>query len=183
MSVKRTDFFSYTSGDLVRHKALVFSSILFGITAAALPAAFKAQPELAEKSTQSLFARIKALDTAMFDAFNNCSDPAQLTRHASYFSADVEFYHDTGGVTWTRDDMLVNTRKFACGNYRRELVPETLEVFPIKDFGAVARGTHRFCAVDTDKCEGIADFVLIWREQDENWQVTRSLSLGHKPNT
>lgn len=133
-------------------------------------------------STQALSAEIQALDAAMFDAFNTCSDPGQLAVHASYFSPDVEFYHDTGGVTWTRDDMIANTRKYACGNYTRELVAGTLQVYPIKDFGAISRGVHRFCATDTGKCDGIADFVLVWRHQDGQWQITRSLSFGHRPN-
>ncbi|MFZ2236656.1 MAG: nuclear transport factor 2 family protein [Dokdonella sp.] len=105
-----------------------------------------------------------------------------MERHASYFAPDVEFYHDTGGVTWTRDDMIANTRKYACGNYTRELVAGTLQVYPIKDFGAVARGTHRFCATDTDNCDGIADFVFVWRHRSEQWQVTRALSFGHRAN-
>lgn len=30
------------------------------------------------------------LDAAVFDAFNRCSDPPQLERHARYFAEDVE---------------------------------------------------------------------------------------------
>ena len=43
---------------------------------------------------------IAKLDHAVFDAFNRCADPAQLRAHADHFAPDVEFYHDTGGVTW-----------------------------------------------------------------------------------
>lgn len=131
-----------------------------------MPAISGVEQPAGAKPAQTLFGKIKALDAAMFDAFNKCSDPKQLKLHAAYFSPDVEFYHDTGGVTWSRDDMIANTRKYACGNYRRELVPGSLEVYPVKDFGAIARGVHRFCAINTGKCEGMADFVLIWREQD-----------------
>lgn len=139
-------------------------------------------PEPAANSEDTLLAQVAALDEAMFDAFNRCSDPEQLKRHTAYFAADVEFYHDTGGVTWTRDEMIANTKKHACGNYRRELVPETLEVFPIKDFGALARGTHRFCQMESGECEGKADFVLLWREKDGQWQITRAFSFGHGSN-
>lgn len=123
---------------------------------------------------------IAALDSAVFDAFNRCSEPGQLAKHASYFSEDVEFYHDTGGVTWSRDEMLANTKKNVCGHFRRELVPGTLEVFPIKGFGAIAQGSHRFCQFATGKCEGLADFTIIWREQAGIWQITRVLSYGHR---
>lgn len=136
----------------------------------------------AARSGDMLFAKVAGLDKAMFEAFNHCSDPEQLKLHGSYFAPDIEFYHDTGGVTWTRDEMIANTKKYACGNYQRELIPGTLEVFPIKDFGALARGSHRFCQIDTGKCEGKADFVLLWREKDGQWQITRSLSFGHRAN-
>jgi len=59
---------------------------------------------------------ISALDTAVFDSFNDCSSPGQLEKHASYFTPGVEFYHDTGGVTWTRQDMIANTEKYVCGS-------------------------------------------------------------------
>ncbi len=56
---------------------------------------------LAEATAQAdaLFETVSALDTAAFESFNNCSVPEQLQRHARFFAADVEFYHDTGGVT------------------------------------------------------------------------------------
>lgn len=129
---------------------------------------------------ESLHATVAAFDSAVFDAFNRCSDPAQLDRHAGYFAEDVEFYHDTGGVTWTRDQMLANTRKHVCGNFSRELVPGTLQVHPIKDFGAIAQGSHRFCQFASGKCEGMADFTMIWRHKDGVWQLTRVLSYGHR---
>jgi hypothetical protein len=135
-----------------------------------------------QKATDPLFETISALDSAVFDAFNNCSSPEQLQKHASYFAPDVEFYHDTGGVTWSRQEMLTNTAKNVCGNFRRELVPGTLEVFPIKDFGAIEQGSHRFCQFATGKCEGIADFVIVWSNQYGHWQITRVLSYGHRAN-
>ncbi|MFP7723621.1 nuclear transport factor 2 family protein [Lysobacter sp. A3-1-A15] len=129
---------------------------------------------------ETLHATVAALDSAAFDAFNRCSDPAQLERHTGYFAEDVEFYHDTGGVTWSRDEMLANTRKYVCGNFSRELMPDTLQVHPIKDFGAISQGSHRFCQFASGKCEGVADFTMIWRHKDGVWQLTRVLSYGHR---
>lgn len=130
----------------------------------------------------SLSATIAALDAAVFDSFNQCKDPEQLQRNASYFAPDVEFYHDIAGVTWTRQELIANTEKNACGNYSRELIPGTLRVFPIGDFGAIEQGVHRFCQSASGKCEGMADFVMVWRKQDGAWQITRVLSYGHRPN-
>lgn len=132
---------------------------------------------------ESLQATVASLNAAVFDAFNQCSDPDQLARHARYFDERVEFYHDNGGVTWSRDEMLERTRLNACGKYRRELVAGTLEVFPIQGFGAIAQGTHRFCDSASGSCEGLADFVIIWRELEGTWQITRVLSYGHRASS
>ena len=134
----------------------------------------------AEVDNASLHDTIAALDHGMFDSFNHCSDPAQFEKHAGYFDPAVEFYHDNGGVTWTREAMLANTRKHVCGNYTRQLLPGTLEVFPIKDFGAIARGQHQFCDLKGEHCDGLADFVIIWRLRDGQWQATRVLSYAHR---
>lgn len=134
----------------------------------------------ADADKASLHDTIAALDHGMFDSFNRCSDPAEFEKHAGYFDAAVEFYHDNGGVTWTRDAMLANTRKHACGNYTRQLLPGTLEVFPIKDFGAIEQGQHQFCDLKGEHCDGVADFVIIWRLRDGQWQATRVLSYAHR---
>ena len=130
----------------------------------------------------ALTATIARLDSDMFAAFNQCDKPGQLDKYASYFDPNIEFYHDNGGVTWTRDVMIGQTAKNVCGKYRRELVPGSLKVSPVKDFGAIATGSHTFCQVGANKCEGIAEFTLIWRLRDGAWQVTRALSYGHRAN-
>ncbi len=144
-------------------------------TAASHAAGTSAPPDLA--------AKIAALDTAAFDAFNHCEAPGQLDRYASFFAPDVEFYHDLGGVTWKRDDMIAQTKANVCGKFQRELVPGTLKVWPIKDFGALARGQHRFCHYKaggaTHPCEGQAEFTILWRQVGDRWIITRAFSYGH----
>lgn len=115
----------------------------------------------------SLTETMRVLDTGLFDSFNNCQNPVQLEKHAGYFSADVEFYHDNGGVTWGRDTMIANSKNNACGNYTRELVADSFEAYPIKAFGAVTEGLHIFCENKTKKCEGKAKFVMVWRYTNE----------------
>lgn len=149
------------------------------LTAAAV---FAADTPVKGQADDPLFDTIAALDNAVFDAFNKCSAPEELKLHASYFAPDVQFYHDKDGVTWTRQDMLANTAKNACGNYRRELVPGTLKVYPIKDYGAIEQGVHRFCQIKSGACEGMADFVIIWTNQGDEWKITRVLSYSHRPN-
>lgn len=149
------------------------TALLFFLSAGAFAAENKT-------SVTPLFETIAALDAAVFDAFNKCSDPAQLQKHTGYFVPDVEFYHDNGGVTWSRDSMIANTKKNACGKFSREIMPGTLQVFPIKDYGAIAQGSHRFCQFDTKTCDGIAEFVMVWANMDGVWKITRALSYGHR---
>ncbi len=144
-------------------------------------AVFAAEPTRTEgQAPASLSDAISAMDTRVFDAFNHCSEPGRLDEHAGYFSPGVEFYHDTGGVTWTRDEMIANTRKYVCGHFTRELVPGSMKVYPVKGFGAISQGVHRFCQIDGGQCEGLADFVIVWQQKDGQWQITRVLSYGHR---
>ena len=163
-------------------KIIPVIAALMAVMATGASAAPSSAGSITQEIADPLFETVAALDGAVFDAFNNCSSPEQLQKHAGYFAPDVEFYHDTGGVTWSRQEMLGNTEKHVCGNFRRELVPGTLKVFPVKDFGAIAQGTHRFCQFASGECEGVADFVIVWSNQNGRWQITRVLSFGHRPN-
>ena len=152
---------------------------------AALLCLFALAPTVATATTPAvddataLDTTIAQLDDAVFDAFNRCADPGQFKRHASYFASDVEFYHDTGGVTHTRRAMLANTRRYACGHYTRERVPGTLKVYPIKDYGALEQGIHRFCQIGGG-CDGEADFTILWQRTAQGWRIARVLSYGHR---
>jgi predicted ester cyclase len=129
-----------------------------------------------------LIDRMRSLDTQVFQAFNNCQNQQDLDQHASYFSEDVEFYHDNGGVTWDRKTMISNTKKYVCGNFTRKLIPASFNAYPVKDFGAITEGVHIFCQIETQECEGKANFVMVWRNINDKWVITRVLSYGHGKN-
>jgi hypothetical protein len=120
---------------------------------------------------------ITALDAKVFDAYNHCD----LESFGRYFVPDVEFYHDKGGVTRDRATVIANTRKYICHKVRRELIAGTLKVYPIKDYGAIEEGEHRFCPIDGGVCEGVARFLMIWQHADGRWRMTRVVSYGHRP--
>jgi hypothetical protein len=126
-----------------------------------------------------LYQKVLALDTAMFDAFNKCTDPAELKKNAAFFAKDVEFYHDNGGVTQGVDAMIAATRRNVCGKFRRELDLQSFRVFPIPGYGAMAMGTHRFCHTPTT-CEGVGEFTTVWKEAAGVWTITRALSYAHR---
>jgi len=67
-----------------------------------------------------------------------------------------------GGVTWSRRDYLTNTKNHVCGQFRRELIAGSLQVFPIKDDGAIERGKQKFCWLKSGKCLGEAQFFVLW---------------------
>mgnify|MGYP003385550556 CR=1 FL=1 len=139
-----------------------------------MPAA-SASAEPADNNA-ALTATISALDTRVFEAYNQCD----LVAFGSYFTPTVEFYHDTGGATFDRETVIANTQKYICHKVRRVLIAASLKVYPIKDFGAIEEGEHRFCQTDTGACEGVAKFVIIWRRTDAKWQITRVMSYGHR---
>ena len=59
-----------------------------------------------------------------------------------FLTEDFEFYHDRGGLTKSREAEMKSMTAF-CGEQRqrqklrRELIQESIEVSPIKNFGAV----------------------------------------------
>ena len=155
--------------------------VLLGLGLSAFAGRTAAADPSPERTPEALTQFVATLDGALFEAFNHCDVPAQLARHADYFDAGVEFYHDNGGVTWTRDEMIGRTRDNVCGKYQRRLVAGSLRVYPIRGYGAIAQGEHTFCATGGGDCGGMADFTMVWREQGGRWQVTRVLSYGHRP--
>ncbi len=129
----------------------------------------------------ALYDTVAALDQRLFDSFNHCSDPARLAEHISYWDAQQEFFHDNAGLMRGQEAMATSVRNNVCGKFRRELLPDTLRVYPVKDFGAIAQGSHRFCSFGGQRCEGIAEFVLVWQQTPDGWRVLRALSYGHRP--
>ena len=127
----------------------------------------------------ALTATVTALDRKLFDAYNACD----LDTFTALFTPDVEFYHDKGGATFDRDTVVANTRQYICGKVRRELLTETLRIYPIKDYGAIEEGEHRFCELATGRCEGSAKFLMIWKRDGDDWRMTRVISFGHRPLT
>lgn len=134
---------------------------------------------LAQPKPDDLFRTVEALDAAVFDAYNNCSPD----KFASYFTDDVEFYHDQAGLSTGLKDLTDALKKNICGKVRRELVRESLEVHPMKGYGAVEIGVHRFYhpgAGDNDT-PGVARFIHLWQQQkDGSWKITRVISFDHK---
>ncbi len=124
-----------------------------------------------------LFDTIAGLDRKIFDAFNRHEvDPLM-----ALFTSDLEFYHDTGGLTNFEQTRASFGQLFASApDIRRELVKGSLLVYPIKGYGAVEIGEHTFCHKENGKDEcGTFKFVMIWRKEGESWKISRVISVDH----
>jgi ketosteroid isomerase-like protein len=120
---------------------------------------------------------VAALDRQMFDAYN----AHDVDRLMALFADDLEFYHDTGGLLGHAQVRQGFTNVFANNkDIRRDLVEGSLEVYPIKGFGAIEIGAHRFCHTEDGKEDcGTFRFLQIWRLKDGAWKVSRDVSYGH----
>lgn len=128
----------------------------------------------------ALHQTVQRLDTTLFDAFNGCD----LNVMGELVSEDLEFYHDRTGLERGRQPFLAALRNNVCGKVRRELIPDTLEVYPLAGYGAVEIGSHRFCdARRFEVCDpqrsGDADFIMLWQETDAGWRLSRVISYDH----
>jgi ketosteroid isomerase-like protein len=115
----------------------------------------------------------------MFAAFN-AHDAAAL---ATFFTADLEFYHDKGGLAGLDSTMAGFQRMFThptTADMHRELVPGTLEAYPIGDFGLLEICQHRFCHTEngTRAC-GTFKNIMVWRKKGAGYKVCRVISYDH----
>ncbi len=125
----------------------------------------------------ALFKEIAHMDSVMFNAFNN----RDLETFKTLFTEDLEFYHDKGGLTGYEHTInFLKTTTQNNNSLKRQLVPGSLEVYPIKDYGAIEIGAHTFCHLENGKQScGTFKFVHVWKKTAEGWKVTRVVSYDH----
>ncbi len=122
-----------------------------------------------------LFDELVRLDSLMFDAsFVRCDTEARN----ALFTDDVEFFHDRGGFS---EGMDVRKPIVDCPRDQgltRELVPGSLEVYPLNGYGAVQMGLHRFHEAGNPSVT-VARFVHVWKKEAGMWKIARVLSFDH----
>jgi ketosteroid isomerase-like protein len=128
--------------------------------------------------SQKLYDEISHMDSVLFDAFN----ARDLDKIKTLFTEDLEFYHDKNGLVSPKQNIDNIKNLFDQNNgMRRELEKDSLEVYPIKDYGAIEIGAHSFSHVENGKeIRGTFKFVQIWRKKDGGWKVSRVISYDHK---
>jgi len=138
----------------------------------------------AQKSGE-LYNTISKLDSTFFKALNECD----LKKYESFLAFDYEFYHDKQGLTVSKASEMKSMSLF-CGEQRerqkikRVLIKESLEVYPIANYGAIENGEHIFHLLideNTSKPISKAKFTSIWRFDNDEWKLARTISYNHVP--
>jgi ketosteroid isomerase-like protein len=146
--------------------------------AALAAAALCAAPALAQETEDpALTALITEKDAAMFAAFNACDGET----FGTYVEDDLEFYHDVGGLARGRAATVDAVNNNVCNNFTRQLVPGTLEVWPVPGYGAIETGVHTFTNVGETAPHGIGRFLHIWHQEGDIWRIARIVSYDHGP--
>lgn len=147
-----------------------------------------AQTGFIDSASPALIKEINDADSILFEAiFDNCDVETVKTMMAP----DVEFYHDKWGVTATSSDDLITSFIEGCESQangsnnkaRREVIKSSIEIFPIKNYGAMQRGKHLFYQLKDGSYEFTesGQFTHLWKRTEDGWQVARIISYDHKP--
>jgi len=123
-----------------------------------------------DMSRAELMTTVKRLDADLFGAYNDC----ELEKFGWFFPEHLEFYHDqTGGGPMTREQLVAAIKH----KVHRELV--SIEVFPMKNYGALETGVHRLSHPGIDNDQGDAKFVQLWKYEGGTMWLTVVMSYDH----
>jgi hypothetical protein len=122
---------------------------------------------------KALYDSIVYLDSVLFEAYNTC----KLDRFEKYISENIEFYHDKGGLSTSKKELIDALKNNICGKVTRELVKGSIEVYPIAKYGAVQMGSHRFHNILENSTSRAGKFVHTWHRENGEWKITRIISL------
>ena len=160
------------------HKFLFMAKVILAFTVAiAFFNYATAQEKKVAPTSQALYNQIAKMDSILFAAFNT----QNMATFQPMFTNDLEWYQDNGGLISYKTvfENFANTFKKPY-KLTRELVPGSLEVHPIKDYGAIEIGVHRFRHIENGKEEiGAFKFVMIWQHKDDTWKISRVISYDH----
>lgn len=152
---------------------------------------FFAQQATAQTDAQKLTATILQMDSLFWKGYNTCD----TTLCSRFLAADVAFYHDKGGPTFGKDNLLASIQNNLCSNpatyrLRREPIKETIKVFHLQKgetvYGAIFSGEHFFYLTQKgqkEQLDGRARFSHLWLLKDGVWKMNYILSYDHGPAT
>jgi len=130
---------------------------------------------------------IRAADAEFFKASFDTCDIETVRR---YVTDDFEMFHDKGGHVAKSGADYVQQAADTCKRQAegidflstRKLVPGSLKVYPINNYGAIETGVHEFFAVkkgEPDRLTEKGQFTIVWKEENGQWRAARALSYDH----
>ena len=162
-------------------RASIIALIIFVFSTACSPSKLNGSSSHSRYSPADieLYNEIVHMDRVMFDAFN----AQNIEKLKATFSETLEFYHDKGGLSGFEQTMNNFKSLFEKNQHtglRRDIVKGSLEVYPIKDYGAVEICLHCLCHIENDKNDcGVFKNVMVWQNKNGVWKVTRVVSYDH----
>ena len=154
----------------MRTKIILQTFTLFLVLA--IPAS--AQEKKAAPASKELYKEIERAESILFHAFNK----QDMTTFKAMFTEDLEWFQDNGGLIPYKTVFENFGNTFRNENkLTRELVKGSLEVHPIKDYGAIQIGKHQFRHIENGKEEvGTFKFLMIWENKNGKWRISRVVS-------
>jgi len=137
-----------------------------------------AQEKKVATASSGLFKEIAAQDSLMFVAFNT----QDLAMMKTFFAPTLEWFQDNVGLIGFDTVFMNFENNFKKPNkLKRNLVKNTMEVYPIKNYGAIETGIHQIRHMeDGREIVGTFKFLMIWQKQANNkWQITKMVSYDH----
>ncbi|WP_435353466.1 nuclear transport factor 2 family protein [Emticicia sp. SJ17W-69] len=124
-----------------------------------------------------LYETIIKMDSLFFGYYNTCE--TNLDKYAALYSENIEFFHDQGGLMSSKQGIVDATKRNICGKVTRELVKGSVEIYPIKDYGAIEIGLHKFH--NNQESAGtpskIGRFMITWKKENNDWKIVKVVSL------
>lgn len=136
-----------------------------------------AQPDKKGSEKETLYREIAKMDSLLFQAFNS----RDLESLKKFFTTDLELYQDNTGVRNYKQTMEAFGELFKKEYVlTRQLVKGSMEVYPIKDFGAIQSGLHQFCHTENGKNEcAVFKFMHVWQKTKDGWKISRLITYDH----
>ena len=157
----------------MRIKALLYAFLISLLVTISV----SAQEKKVAPTPLELYKEIERADSILFQAFNR----QDMATFKAMFTKDLEWFQDNGGLIpyKTVFENFGNTFKNE-NKLSRVLVKESLEVHPLKGYGAIEIGSHQFRHFENGKEEvGTFKFLMIWNKKDGQWKISRVVSYDH----
>ena len=124
-----------------------------------------------------LYETITKQDSLLFVAFN----AKNITGLKSFFTDKLEVYQDNTGLRNYGQTIEAFTGLFKMEyTLTRTPIIKSIEVYPIKNYGAIETGQHTFCHTENNKLEcATFKFVDIWEQKDGQWKLSKIITYGH----